>query len=201
MKIDGGWVTHNNGANDIEVVIVGGSAADDRWRITSRRTGKTADVELDWVRPSTEPPMFQMESFRDTPAESYEGFSVLGKVSGKPNTVLVVTRCVAYTLDLAEDEVLEYPEIISTGCSNDVWYPVLCTNKATYLLTDHMKDDAVKLPPMITRAHIDARLAGGSDDDFPTPFLDFWNDSNDVDGPEVCGERYLSLWDEPLLGK
>lgn len=141
MRIQNGWVTHDNGDYDLEIVKQ--EELNNVWRVKSRETGEETTVELEWVHPSTIKPLFNGDDLSELEIEWWEGYSVLAKFLDQPNTYLVLARNTSLILELEDDEELLFDEIISSSVSNDVWYTVLFTNKRTYLAELGLKIDVI----------------------------------------------------------
>ena len=158
MKQDDGWLTHVNDDNPYFVREVGGNvevygkvefggdqANPDALDLSfDFEYGKGESYTLYysrlctypavWVRPSTKKPERNPIEVAGVGDDWVEGYAVLAKLDD--NRYLCISERVII-LTLADNEELdEDGAIVSTSCSNDVWYSVLRTNKATYTV-DH----------------------------------------------------------------
>lgn len=158
------WLTHFNGGRPVRVKRSGPYT----FRVEDTTDGGPAvEIEAEWARPSTDPPLSNPAYVTDYDAELWEGHCVLLKCKGKSETYVAVSGsgAVEVTLDAENGEVLAFPRILSAVAANDVWYPILVTNRTTILLADHMRTGpAVRLlddADRVTRLDVEARLDGG----------------------------------------
>ena len=188
MRQGDGWCTHNNGDRPFFVRLVENmvevfehcSFIFEQDQTPDPETFDIALTDKDdyttyykklctypalWIRPSTKRPECNPDAVGDDEeAEWFEGYAVLAKLEEGNKYLCISDRVIILTLDV--DEELDQDEsIVSTSESNDVWYSVLRTTKATYTVDYCPMKDAASL-----RISHETRDREGLHEDDDTPY-------------------------------